>query len=401
MIVVTVLIITALGIGLILVIAKQLRDDIRSATEGQGAQTLNTVVTHLTRQQQLIEIFSNQVMTLNTTFESRMTSIRDTIEKKLTDIQTDNGVKLDQMRATVDEKLQTTLEKRLGETYKLMSERLEMVHKGLGEMQQLAQGVGDLKRVLTNVKTRGTWGEVQLAALLEQVMVPDQYSKNVKIVPNNNEFVDFAIKLPGKTDHDVVWLPIDSKFPQDAYHRLVLASEEGSPDAIEAAKKLLDTALKTQAKSISQKYIHPPFSTDFAIMFLPTEGLFAEALRLEGVQDILQSQYRVIIAGPTTLAAIMSSLQLGFKTLAIEKRTGEVWQLLSVIQGEFGKFGALLEKTQKKLHEAGQTIEDATRKTRTIERRLDKLSTQYDPTLTGTPGTPLFELTPERGNYDT
>ncbi|NBV83079.1 DNA recombination protein RmuC [bacterium] len=401
MIVVTVLIITALGIGLILVIAKQLRDDIRSATEGQGAQTLNTVVTHLTRQQQLIEIFSNQVMTLNTTFESRMTSIRDTIEKKLTDIQTDNGVKLDQMRATVDEKLQTTLEKRLGETYNLMSERLEMVHKGLGEMQQLAQGVGDLKRVLTNVKTRGTWGEVQLAALLEQVMVPDQYSKNVKIVPNNNEFVDFAIKLPGKTDHDVVWLPIDSKFPQDAYHRLVLASEEGSPDAIEAAKKLLDTALKTQAKSISQKYIHPPFSTDFAIMFLPTEGLFAEALRLEGVQDILQSQYRVIIAGPTTLAAIMSSLQLGFKTLAIEKRTGEVWQLLSVIQGEFGKFGALLEKTQKKLHEAGQTIEDATRKTRTIERRLDKLSTQYDPTLTGTPGTPLFELTPERGNYDT
>ena len=386
MVIVTVLIITALGFGLVLVISKQLRDDIRTATQSQGTQTSSTLVAHLTRQQQLIELFSNQVMALNTT-----------IEKKLTDIQTDTALKLEHIRVTVDEKLQTTLEKRLGETYKLMSDRLEQVHKGLGEMQQLAQGVGDLKRVLTNVKTRGTWGEVQLGALLEQVTTPDQFSKNIKVIPNGTDFVDYAIKLPGKTDRENVWLPIDSKFPQESYHRLVTAIDDGNQDAIDAAHKELDATLKIQAKSIAQKYIHPPYTTDFAIMFLPTEGLFAEALRLGGLQDLLQSQYRVIIAGPTTLAAIMSSLQLGFKTLAIEKRTGEVWQLLTVIQGEFGKFGALLEKTQKKLHEAGQSIEDATRKTRTIERRLDKLSTQYDPTLLVPPTDSLLELQPERG----
>ena len=386
MVIVTVLIITALGFGLVLVISKQLRDDIRTATQSQGTQTSTTLVAHLTRQQHLIELFSNQVMALN-----------NTIEKKLTDIQSDTALKLEHIRVTVDEKLQTTLEKRLGETYKLMSDRLEQVHKGLGEMQQLAQGVGDLKRVLTNVKTRGTWGEVQLGALLEQVMTPDQYAKNIKIIPNGTDFVDYAIKLPGKTDRDNVWLPIDSKFPQESYHRLITAIDDGNQDAIDAAHKELDATLKIQAKSIAQKYIHPPFSTDFAIMFLPTEGLFAEALRLGGLQVLLQSQYRVIIAGPTTLAAIMSSLQLGFKTLAIEKRTGEVWQLLTVIQGEFGKFGALLEKTQKKLHEAGQSIEDATRKTRTIERRLDKLSTQYDPSHHVPSTDSLFELQPERG----
>ncbi len=389
MVIVTVLIITALGFGLVLVISKQLRDDIRTATQSQGTQTSSTLVAHLTRQQQLIELFSNQVMALNTT-----------IEKKLTDIQTDTALKLEHIRVTVDEKLQTTLEKRLGETYKLMSDRLEQVHKGLGEMQQLAQGVGDLKRVLTNVKTRGTWGEVQLGALLEQVMTPDQFSKNIKVIPNGTDFVDYAIKLPGKTDRENVWLPIDSKFPQESYHRLVTAIDDGNQDAIDAAHKELDATLKIQAKSIAQKYIHPPYTTDFAIMFLPTEGLFAEALRLGGLQDLLQSQYRVIIAGPTTLAAIMSSLQLGFKTLAIEKRTGEVWQLLTVIQGEFGKFGALLEKTQKKLHEAGQSIEDATRKTRTIERRLDKLSTQYEPTVLDTPVESLFEIQTERGIAD-
>lgn len=392
MVIVTVLIITALGFGLVLVISKQLRDEIRIATQSQGTQTSTTLVAHLARQQQLIELFSNQVMSLNSTVDQRLMGIRESIEKKLTDIQTDNAVKLEQMRATVDEKLQTTLEKRLGETYKLMSDRLEQVHKGLGEMQQLAQGVGDLKRVLTNVKTRGTWGEVQLGALLEQVMTTDQYAKNVKIIPDGTDFVEYAIKLPGKTDRETVWLPIDSKFPQESYHRLISAIDAGHQDAIDAAHKQLDATLKVQAKAIAQKYIHPPYSTDFAIMFLPTEGLFAEALRLGGLQDLLQSQHRVIIAGPTTLAAIMSSLQLGFKTLAIEKRTGEVWQLLTVIQGEFGKFGALLEKTQKKLYEAGQTIEDATRKTRTIERRLDKLSTQYEPSGRDTPIESLFEL---------
>jgi DNA recombination protein RmuC len=330
----------------------------------------------------------------------RVTSAMAPLVQSTDSIRSDNQLirdavdrKLELIRATVDEKLQATLEKRLTDTYKLMSDRLEQVHKGLGEMQQLAQGVGDLKRVLTNVKTRGTWGEVQLGALLEQLMIPDQYAKNVRIVPNSSDFVEFAVRLPGKQDNqiDCVWLPIDSKFPIETYERLIIAMDDVLPDAIDIARKQLEAVLKTQAKSISQKYISPPHSTDFAIMFLPTEGLFAEALRFPGLQDIIQTQYRVIIAGPTTLSAILSSLQLGFKTLAIEKRTGEVWQLLSVIQSEFGKFGTLLEKTQKKLYEAGQTIEDATRKTRTIERRLDKLSTQYDPAaLIETPIDSLF-----------
>ncbi|NBV41890.1 DNA recombination protein RmuC, partial [bacterium] len=312
------------------------------------------------------------------TLDQKIHLIRESVEKKLSEIQTDTAAKLELMRTTVDEKLQSTLEKRLGDTYKLMSDRLEQVHKGLGEMQQLAQGVGDLKRVLTNVKTRGTWGEIQLGSLLEQVMTSDQYGKNIKLTPSATEHVEYAIRLPGKTDHalDCIWLPIDSKFPQEAYIRLVAAAEDGLPEATDAAIKQLETTIKLQAKTIAEKYINPPHTTDFAIMFLPTEGLYAETLRLPGLQETLQTQYRVIVAGPTTLAAILNSLQLGFRTLAIEKRSGEVWQLLTVIQAEFGKFGALLDKTQKKLHEAGQTIEDATRKTRTIERKLDKLHSQ-------------------------
>ncbi len=373
---------------------KQVRDETQSAVASQSRQTTQTMVDHLLKHQHLIEVFSQQVSTLTQTLDTSMGTIRDNVDKKLTEIQADTAKKLDQMRATVDEKLQSTLEKRLGDTYKLMSERLEQVHKGLGEMQQLAQGVGDLKRVLTNVKTRGTWGEVQLGTLLEHVMTPDQYAKNVKVTPTATDFVDYAIKLPGKSDHlsDCVWLPIDSKFPHEAYERLIVALDESNPDGVELARKQLESVLKLQAKSIAQKYISPPHTTDFAILFLPTEGLFAEALRLPGLQDILQTQHRMIIAGPTTLAAILNSLQLGFKTLAIEKRSGEVWQLLAVIQSEFGKFGALLEKTQKKLHEAGQTIEDATRKTRTIEKRLDKLSNQYDESpLAATPIQSLFE----------
>ena len=380
-------------IALLLFISKQLRDEIRDTSSRQSQQVAGTLVDHLNRQYQLIELFSNQVTTLNGMIDQRIGSIKDSVEKKLGDIQTDNAMRLEQMRVTVDEKLQSTLEKRLGDTYKLMSDRLEQVHKGLGEMQQLAQGVGDLKRVLTNVKTRGTWGEVQLAALLEQIMTPDQYSKNIKIMPTSTDFVEFAIRLPGKGNHDIVWLPIDSKFPIESYQRLITAIDDGVAESIEQSQKQLESTLKIQAKTIAQKYIHPPHSTDFAIMFLPTEGLFAEALRLPGLQEALQNNHRVVVAGPTTLAAILNSLQLGFKTLAIEKRTGEVWQLLAVIQSEFGKFGTLLEKTQKKLHEAGQTIEDATRKTRTIERRLDKLSTQYDPSSTlDAPMAQLFEI---------
>ncbi|NDC83098.1 DNA recombination protein RmuC [bacterium] len=382
-----------LVIALLLFISKQLRDEIRDTSSRQSQQVAGTLVDHLNRQYQLIELFSNQVTTLNGMIDQRIGSIKDSVEKKLGDIQTDNAMRLEQMRVTVDEKLQSTLEKRLGDTYKLMSDRLEQVHKGLGEMQQLAQGVGDLKRVLTNVKTRGTWGEVQLAALLEQIMTPDQYSKNIKIMPTSTDFVEFAIRLPGKGNHDIVWLPIDSKFPIESYQRLITAIDDGVAESIEQSQKQLESTLKIQAKTIAQKYIHPPHSTDFAIMFLPTEGLFAEALRLPGLQEALQNNHRVVVAGPTTLAAILNSLQLGFKTLAIEKRTGEVWQLLAVIQSEFGKFGTLLEKTQKKLHEAGQTIEDATRKTRTIERRLDKLSTQYDPSSTlDAPMAQLFEI---------
>jgi DNA recombination protein RmuC len=334
-------------------------------------------------QKSQLEMFGGQISALTLSNEQKMENLRHAVEERLKAIQDDNGKKLEQMRATVDEKLSATLETRLGESFKLVSERLEQVHKGLGEMQTLASGVGDLKKVLTNVKTRGTWGEIQLGSLLEQIFTPDQYEKNVAVKKKSAERVEFAIKMPGnngrKDAGDVVWLPIDSKFPQEDYQRLVDAAESGNAEAADEAIKQLEIRLKSEAKSIRDKYISPPDTTDFAIMFLPTEGLYSEALRRAGLCDHLQREFRVVVTGPTTLAALLNCLQMGFRTLAVEKRSSEVWALLGTVKAEFGKFGDILEKTQKKLQEASNTIDDATKKTRTIVRKLKDVQSTNTP----------------------
>ncbi len=302
--------------------------------------------------------------------ELRLEALRETLERQLRQLQGDNAAKLEEMRRTVDEKLHATLEQRLGASFKQVSDRLEQVHKGLGEMQALASDVGDLKRVLTNVKTRGTWGEVQLASLLEQLLVPEQYAANVAPVPGSGERVEFAIRLPGRGDEAPVWLPIDAKFPREDYERLVIAQEKADPAAAEAAARQLEQRLRLEAKTIRTKYISPPDTTDFALMFLPTEGLYAEAVRRPGLMDDLQRTWRVVVAGPSTLAAILSSLQMGFRTLAVEKRSSEVWQLLGAVKTEFGKFGDVLAKTKEQIDRASTTLGTAAVRTRAIERKL-------------------------------
>lgn len=301
----------------------------------------------------------------------RMNEVRATLEARLKDIQADNAAKLELMRKTVDEKLHATLEQRLGESFKLVSERLEQVHKGLGEMQTLAAGVGDLKRVLTNVKTRGGWGEVQLESILEQIFTAEQFSKQVTVKPGSRETVDCAIRLPGRgKDETPVWLPIDAKFPSEDYERLIDAQERTDIEAIKLTGAQLERAVRLQAKSISEKYIAPPHTTDFAVMFLPTEGLYAEVIRRPNMVEGLQRDYRVVLAGPTTLTALLNSLQMGFRTLAIEKRSSEVWQVLGAVKTEFGKFGDVLDSVKKKLDEASSHIEKTGARTRAIERQL-------------------------------
>ncbi|OGO78160.1 MAG: recombinase RmuC [Clostridiales bacterium GWB2_37_7] len=323
-------------------------------------------------QQNQLDNYAKQIMLLSQSNENRLEKMRETVEISISKLQEDNSRKLEQMRATVDEKLHATLEQRLGESFKLVSDRLEMVHKGLGEMQSLASGVGDLKKVLSNVKTRGTWGEIQLGNILEQVLTPEQYEKNVAVKKGSSERVEFAVKLPGKSDHneDYVWLPIDAKFPQEDYQRLLEALEQANPQAAEESGRALEQRIKACAKDIKDKYIDPPHSTDFGIMFLPIEGLYAEVLRRPGLCEALQLQYRVVVAGPSTLTALLNSLQMGFRTLAIEKRSSEVWSLLGAVKTEFAKFADILDKTQKKLQEASNTIETAARKSRNIQRKL-------------------------------
>lgn len=312
-----------------------------------------------------------QLHTLSESNERRLNEIRTTLEQKLKDIETQNAAKLDEMRKTVDEKLHATLEQRLGESFKLVSDRLEQVHRGLGEMQVLAQGVGDLKRVLTNVKSRGTWGEVQLEMLLEQVLTQDQYAKNVETVANSGARVEFAIRLPGRDDGGApVWLPIDAKFPKEQYERLVDAQERADVEGVNAAGRELEQAIRKEGQTISEKYLSPPATTDFAIMFLPTEGLYAEALRRPGLVDTLQRTCRVTVAGPTTLTAILNSLQMGFRTLALEKRSSEVWEVLGAVKTEFGKFGDVLAKTRDTLFRAARNIEQAEVRTRQMDRKL-------------------------------
>ncbi|UKE47268.1 DNA recombination protein RmuC [Xanthomonas cerealis] len=315
--------------------------------------------------------------------EQRIGEMRSTLEERLKELQADNAAKLEQMRGTVDEKLQTTLNTRLDASFKLVSERLEQVQRGLGEMQQLATGVGDLKRVLSNVKNRGGWGEVQLENILEQTLTQEQYARGVRVRPERNEAVDFAVRLPGRGHEDTpVWLPIDSKFPREDYERLLDAQELGDAEQVLAMGAQLERAIRVQAKSISDKYIAPPHTTDFAVMFLPTEGLYAETLRRPGLADLLQREHRIVIAGPTTVTALLNSLQMGFRTLAIEKRSSEVWGVLAAVKSEFGKFAGILEKAEKQISTVGKSLGDASRKTRTIERRLRGVETLADAQFT-------------------
>lgn len=301
----------------------------------------------------------------------RMLEVRATLEAKIKDLQADNGARLEEMRKTVDEKLHATLETRLTESFRQVSERLEKVHQGLGEMQQLAIGVGDLKRVLTNVKTRGTWGEVQLEMLLEQVLTVDQYAKNVETIPGSGARVEFAIKLPGSAESGApVWLPIDAKFPKEQYERLADAAERADADGVLAAGRELERAVRGEARTICDKYLSPPLTTDFAILFLPTEGLYAEVMRRPGLADDLQRTLRVSIAGPSTLSAILNSLQMGFRTLALEKRASEVWQVLGAVKTEFGKFGTVLSQTRLTLEKAAKSIESAEVRSRQMARKL-------------------------------
>lgn len=301
----------------------------------------------------------------------RMAEVRATLEARIKDLQTDNGLRLEEMRKTVDEKLHATLEQRLGESFKIVSDRLEKVHQGLGEMQQLAIGVGDLKRVLTNVKTRGTWGEVQLEMLLEQVLTPEQYAKNVETVPGSGERVEFAIKLPGNDDGGTpVWMPIDAKFPKEQYERLADAADRADAEGVATASRELERAVRLEAKTIAEKYLSPPLTTDFAILFLPTEGLYAEVMRRPGLADELQRLHRISIAGPSTLSALLNSLQMGFRTLALEKRSSEVWQVLGAVKTEFGKFGDVLAATKLTLERAAKNIDQAEVRSRQMARKL-------------------------------
>jgi DNA recombination protein RmuC len=312
-----------------------------------------------------------QLRALSDANERRLMEVRNTVEARLSALAADNEKKLEQMRQTVDEKLHATLEQRLGESFKQVADRLEQVHRGLGEMQTLAQGVGDLKRVLTNVKTRGVFGETQLAALLEQVFTPEQYDVNVATVPGSRERVEFAIRLPGKGDEGApVWLPLDAKFPREDYERLLAAQDDADREAAEAAAKALELRIREEARSIAAKYVAPPHTTDFAVLFVPTEGLYAELLRRPGLTEALQREHRVVLAGPTTLLAMLNSLQMGFRTLALEKRSSEVWKVLGAVKTEFGKFGEVLARVKDQTQTVLNTLDKAETRTRQMSRAL-------------------------------
>lgn len=325
---------------------------------------------------------NGQFEIVRATLDTKLEAIRAAVGEQLDRVRQENTAKLEEMRRTVDEKLHETLEKRLGESFKQVSERLEQVHKGLGEMQALAVGVGDLKKVLTNVKTRGSWGEVQLGALLAQILTADQYATQVRVRARSAEIVDFAIRLPGReTDDTPVWLPIDAKFPKEDYERLVDASERGDVTGVEAASRQLENHVRQEARNIRDKYVAPPETTDFAILYLPTEGLYAEVLRRPGLADTVQRDCRVVIAGPTTLAALLNSLQMGFRTLAIQKRSGEVWKLLSAVKKKFEGFGETFSRVQKKIQEADRALDEARNDTAIMGRRLRQVESADDLTV--------------------
>ncbi|MBU0663780.1 MAG: DNA recombination protein RmuC [Proteobacteria bacterium] len=351
--------------------AREQRQELTGAFSTFGDSVIQRMKDAAIIQKIQLEAMSTIIGKLSDSNEKKLEALRVTVEGKLQSMQVDNATQLEQMRQTVDEKLQGTLEKRLGESFKQVSERLELVHKGLGEMQTLATGVGDLKKVLTNVKTRGTWGEVQLGALLEQVLNSDQFAVNVA-TKDGGERVEFAIKLPGQgtEKEDIVWLPIDAKFPIEDYQRLIDTQELGDLAGVETAGKQLEGRVKACALDICRKYLNPPKTTDFAILFLPIEGLFAEVIRRTGLTEAIQRECRVVIAGPTTLWSILSSLQMGFRTLAIQKRSSEVWNLLAAVKTEWTKYGDVLDNVQKKLEQASKTIDLAKTRSRSVERKL-------------------------------
>ena len=354
----------------------EMRNEIANGAKSTSEALSKTLGDLSTAQQTQLQAVSTQVKEFSESNQSALEKIRATFDARVKELQEGNEKKLDEMRKTVDEKLQATLDQRLGESFKIVSDRLDAVHKGLGEMQTLATGVGDLKRVLTNVKARGTWAEVQLGALLEQVMTSEQYEKNVCVRVDSAERVEFAIRLPGRKD-DIgshIWLPIDSKFPQEDYLRLQDAADRADAEGIQAATESLARAVRGAAKDISEKYVNPPETTDFGIMFLATEGLYAEVLRQPALVEELQRKFRVVIAGPTTLVAILSSLRLGFQTLAIEQRASEVWRVLGAVKTEFGKFGAVLDKVKKQLNTASRTIDETGVRRRVLEKHLHTVS---------------------------
>ena len=353
--------------------AKAQREELNAALQNLGESNLKSIAEIGAMLKGQLETVSTQTGKLTESNELRLESLRSVVDLRLKQLQEDNSRQIEKMRATVDEKLQGTLEKRLGESFKLVSDRLEQVHHGLGTMQQLASDVGGLQRVLTNVKARGGWGEVQLGAILGEVLAPEQFARNVRTREGSGENVEFAIRLPGYENGVPVWLPIDAKFPVEDYHRLIAAQESADPVATEQAMKNLEAQLRKSAKEICTKYINPPQTTNFALMFLPTEGLYAEAIRRLGLVEQVQRECNVIFAGPTTLAALLNSLQMGFRTLAIQKSSSEVWSLLATVRSEFGKFGGLLEGVKKKLEQASNQIDDVVRKSRTIEKRLNRV----------------------------
>jgi DNA recombination protein RmuC len=350
---------------------RELRDELGRQAQASRADLAGFQQTLLAQGAEAARTQNEQLGQLSLRNEQRLGEVRAAVQEQLKALQEGNERKLEQMRATVDEKLHATLEQRLGESFKQVAERLEQVHQGLGEMQGLARDVGSLNRVLTNVKTRGIFGEVQLAGLLEQVFTPQQYAANVETVPGSGARVEFAIRLPGRGDDGTtLWLPIDAKFPREDYERLLDAQDRADPQAAEAAARAIEVRLKAEARTIREKYVAAPHTTDFAILFVPTEGLYAEALRRPGLVEALQREYRVSLTGPTTLLATLSSLQMGFRTLALEKRSAEVWQVLGAVKTEFGKFGDVLAKTKKKLSEAASTIDAAEVRTRAMARQL-------------------------------
>jgi DNA recombination protein RmuC len=382
---------------------KDLREEVALRMKSSSELMALTLEALAKAQQTQLERMSTQIKEFTEFSQRALDRIKNTMDERVRELQEGNEKKLEEMRQTVDEKLHHTLEKRLGMSFKLVSDRLEAVHKGLGEMQHLAAGVGDLKRVLTNVKVRGTWAEVQLGAILEQILTPEQYEKNVAVKPESSERVEFAIRLPGPKDDPErpVWLPIDSKFPQEDYLRLQEAAEKADPAAVQLAASALARTVRLAAKEIHDKYVSPPATTDFCILFLATEGLFAEVLRQADVVSELQRRYRVVLAGPTTLVAILNSLRMGFQTLAIEQRSSEVWRILGAVKTEFGKFEVMLDRAKKQLNAASRTLDQTSTRRRVLERKLQKVEQLSPEEASSTLALPEFpewhEKTPGEG----